>query len=117
MIKAYIYADAKGISKIKTISDIPFQFNGISYIVPKGFISDGASIPKMFWSLIAPCIDGRTIRAAVIHDYLYHTGILSRADADKVFLNYLLQDDFPLIKSYICYGAVRVFGSSHYLKK
>lgn len=86
MIKAYIYADANGTSKIKTISDVLFSYNGKSYIVPKGFISDGASIPKIFWSLIAPCIDGRSIRAAVIHDWLYHTGILSRADADKIFL-------------------------------
>lgn len=85
MIDVYIFND-DGISKIQTISDIPFSFNGKSYIVPKGFISDGASIPSIFWGLIAPCIDGRTLRASIIHDWLYSTGILSRADADKVFL-------------------------------
>ena len=32
--------------------------------------------------LIAPCIDGRTVRAAIIHDWLYSTAILSRKQAD-----------------------------------
>ncbi|MBQ9774637.1 MAG: DUF1353 domain-containing protein [Lentisphaeria bacterium] len=31
---------------------------------------------------VAPCIDGRTIRAAIIHDWLYSTAILSRKQAD-----------------------------------
>ena len=80
-IPCKIYAE-NGISKIKTLVEIPFVFQGQTFTVPKGFVSDGASIPKMFWGLIAPCIDGRTIRAAIIHDWLYSTGILSRKQAD-----------------------------------
>ena len=70
----------------------------------------------MFWGLIAPCIDGRTIRAAVIHNWLYSTVILSRKHADQVFLQFLIADGFTTWKAYTCYYAVRLFGSFHYGK-
>lgn len=36
--------------------------------VPRGFISDGASVPRLLWSWIPPL--GRYGQAAVLHDYL-----------------------------------------------
>lgn len=39
--------------------------------VPEGFITDGASIPKPFWSLAGLKPDGLYRAAAVIHDYFY----------------------------------------------
>ena len=114
-IKVEIFVE-NGISKIKTLSEIPFVFQGKSYVVPKGFVSDGCSVPQMFWGLIAPCIDGRTIRAAIIHDWLYSTAILSRKQADEIFLQLMIEDDFSTWKAYTCYYAVRIFGSSHYGK-
>lgn len=39
--------------------------------VPKGFVTDLASIPQLFWDLLPP--DGPWVKAAVIHDYLYYT--------------------------------------------
>lgn len=114
-IPCKIYAE-NGISKIKTLVEIPFVFQGQTFTVPKGFVSDGASIPQMFWGLIAPCIDGRTVRAAIIHDWLYSTAILSRKQADQIFLQFLLADGFTTWKAYTCYYAVRIFGSSHYEK-
>lgn len=36
--------------------------------VPPGFLSDGASVPRAFWSLIPPW--GAYGQAAVLHDYL-----------------------------------------------
>ena len=39
--------------------------------VPKGFVTDLASIPRLFWDLLPP--DGPWVKAAVIHDYLYYT--------------------------------------------
>lgn len=40
-------------------------------LVPKGNISDGASIPRMFWGLIGLRPDGLIRAGALIHDYLY----------------------------------------------
>jgi hypothetical protein len=39
--------------------------------VPPGFVTDLASIPRLFWDLLPP--DGPWVKAAVIHDYLYYT--------------------------------------------
>ena len=38
-------------------------------VVPTGFVTDLASIPRVFWSVLRP--DGEYAYAAVIHDYLY----------------------------------------------
>lgn len=49
-----------------------FRYVGSKIIdVPKDFITDGASVPRVFWSLFDPT--GPYLQAAVIHDYLYHT--------------------------------------------
>lgn len=36
-------------------------------VVPKGFISDGASVPRALWSIYPPF--GRYLEAAVVHDW------------------------------------------------
>lgn len=38
--------------------------------VPRGFVTDGASVPRLLWPLFPAW--GRYSRAAVIHDYLGH---------------------------------------------
>lgn len=40
-----------------------------SVVVPKGFVTDLASIPRVFWSLLRP--DGEYAYSAIIHDYMY----------------------------------------------
>lgn len=45
--------------------------------IPKGNVSDGASIPRMFWGLIGLRPDGLIRAGALIHDYLYaYKGVL-----------------------------------------
>lgn len=39
--------------------------------VPKGFVTDLASIPRWAWILLPP--DGPWVKAAIIHDFLYAT--------------------------------------------
>jgi hypothetical protein len=36
---------------------------------PPGFLTDFASVPKIFWKILPP--NGRYGKAAVIHDYCY----------------------------------------------
>src|SRR5271166_5582366 len=49
--------------------------------VPKGFVTDFASIPRIFFSLLRP--DGEYTYAAIIHDYLYWEQITSKETADS----------------------------------
>jgi len=53
-------------------------------IVPKGFKTDFASIPRVFWTIIGSPI-GKYGKAAVIHDYLYYTKRYPRKRADQIF--------------------------------
>lgn len=41
------------------------------YIIPKGFKSDGASVPSFLWPIISAKIDGKTITQSIAHDYLF----------------------------------------------
>lgn len=53
-------------------------------VVPAGFVTDMASVPRGFWNLFPPT--GPYAKAAVYHDYLYQLGSVSRADADLEFV-------------------------------
>jgi hypothetical protein len=55
-----------------------------SLVVPAGFVSDLASIPRVAQSLIPKL--GPYNRAAIVHDYLYWTQCCSRREADVIFL-------------------------------
>lgn len=58
-------------------------------LVPKGFVTDLASIPPIFYSLLRP--DGEFAYAAIIHDYLYWEQAGVRAQADEI-LKAAMQD-------------------------
>jgi len=57
--------------------------------VPVGFVTDFASIPRVFWSVLPP--DGQYTYPAIIHDYLYWNQSISRDKADKI-LRYAMED-------------------------
>jgi hypothetical protein len=50
--------------------------------VPVGFVTDFASIPRLFWSIFRP--DGLYTYPAIVHDYLYWTQNTSKDVADKI---------------------------------
>jgi hypothetical protein len=78
--------------------------------VPKGFVTDFASIPRAFWSLLPP--DNDYTYPAILHDFLYWTQAVSRKDADLVLL-YAMKE-FKVKKSSIniIYDAVRLGGET-----
>ena len=43
------------------------------YDVPEGFVTDGASVPRIFWSVFPPV--GRYFVAAIVHDYALEQGV------------------------------------------
>ena len=79
-------------------------------VVPEGFVTDLASIPRAFWQILRP--EGRHAYAAVVHDYLYWTQTRPREEADMIFRFAL--DDSKASRETIeaLYLAVRSFGQS-----
>src|SRR3972149_385020 len=54
--------------------------------VLKTFDFDGASIPRIFWSLIGSPTTGSYTRAACLHDGLYSSQAFPRKKSDELFL-------------------------------
>lgn len=87
--------------------------------VPKGFISDGASIPKAARCIVGDPFKFDYLGPAIIHDALYRKGFLdhvSRSDADSIFKDLLWDTDVPVWKIPPFYAAVRVGGWVSYKK-
>jgi hypothetical protein len=78
--------------------------------VPSGFVTDLASIPRMFYSLLRP--DGRYSFPAIVHDYLYWTQEVSRPQADEIFRQSMMEFDISRTTIATIHGAVRMFGGS-----
>ena len=94
--------------------------------VPKGFVTDLASVPRAMWAFIAPF---DVARAAIVHDLLYKTirqyrwkmkdkedkELVKKAKiaSDKVFLLGMHDADpkIPGWKSYSSWKAVDLFGN------
>jgi hypothetical protein len=75
---------------------------------PAGTRTDFASTPRCLWWLYSPT--GRWGRAAVLHDFMYRTGLRSRAEADAIFLEGMRVLGVPWHRRMVLYLAVRLFG-------
>lgn len=55
--------------KFEVIEPLAVNLDIIKFILPKGYTTDGASVPRLFWSLYPP-YKPEWLTACVIHDYL-----------------------------------------------
>jgi hypothetical protein len=100
----------------------PFRYISSQGIitVPAGFETDGASIPRAFWSIIGP--HGPYFRAAVIHDFLYAKASdesfkVSRKIADCLFKEAMFNGGVNWFTREKIYQAVRMFGWRSFKKR
>ena len=85
--------------------------DGYAIYIPAGFIFDGASIPKVAWSIVGAA-DGRYFLAALVHDWLYTTKQLSKEQADNLFKRVMMKIGIGWWKRMIMWRAVDWFGGS-----
>ena len=102
-------------------------------IIPKGYINDGASVPRIAWSITGIRPDGLNRAAALVHDWIYdHRGRLpfgshvyyenghwipsahqwTRKEADKMFGRLMREAGVTPYRRKAAYWAVRLFGWS-----
>lgn len=81
-------------------------------IVPFGFITDLASIPRIFWGVLPP--SGEYAKAAILHDFLYRFGNKGRKYADDILLEGMTVLGVAKWRRWVIYSAVRIFGGSSY---
>ena len=78
------------------------------YMVPTGFVSDGATTPK--WTRLWFPKVARYLPAAIVHDYMYDFGIGTKVQADKLFRVNLKRCGVGKVRRFFMYYAVKWFG-------
>lgn len=97
----------------------PFVYtlsDGNYVCVPTGFLTDGASVPRLLWNLIPPW--GEHGQASVMHDYLCEYSKISdgskyitidRERVDKIFLEGLTALNVSYTKRSLLYAGVSAY--------
>ncbi len=81
--------------------------NGLekSIVVPEGFITDGASIPKFLWEEIGSPYQPKFITAAIVHDWFCEND-WEVDEMSEVFYELLLDSDVGSVKAALMYKSV-----------
>lgn len=80
--------------------------------VYSGFVTDGASVPRMAWFCAGHPMESPRIVAALAHDWLYASHVTDRETADKVYASILKSVGRAGWRVKVEYLALRGFGSS-----
>ena len=89
--------------------------------IRKGFYTDGASVPKIFWNIFSPW--GSYFSAALVHDWLYSKDstaafpLADRKEADLIFKEAMFNAGVGWVTRETVYRAVRLGGWASYKKK
>lgn len=82
---------------------------------PAGTISNGASIPKAFWSIVGSPFD-EYLNESVIHDFLYSPANkeFTRSESDFIFKELMWNTGVAKWKIFAFYTALRLAGRANY---
>lgn len=81
-------------------------------VVPPGFVTDLASVPKPLRGILD--VNGRSRRPAVLHDFAYHSHNLPRADADDLLRRAIIAEGGRPWQARIYWMGVRIGGAAAY---
>ena len=87
-------------------------------VVPAGFVTDWASIPRFLWRVFPPW--DRHMRAALVHDYIYKTaesGVATRKEGDLIFRKLMKVLVVIYAKRWAMWSAVRAIGWKFFRKE
>jgi len=91
----------------------PFTFidpNGVEWQAPRGWVIDGASIPRFAWSVVGGPFDGKYRNASVIHDVACDQKKQPWESVHEAFYWAMLASDVEPWRAKVMYAAVYHFG-------
>ena len=99
--------------------DWKYRINGNEYIIPAGFVFDGASIPKFLRTFFSPV--GVLLMGGLVHDYAYKYACLQRTGkgallivdqkrADEIFRDICIEVNGFYAMNYLAYWSLRAGG-------
>lgn len=81
----------------------------VTVTVPRGFESDGCSLPRFFWRVIGHPFSMQYLKEAILHDWLYRHQPCNRLLADGIFRSVLVGRVGP-IRRWAIYWGLRLGG-------
>lgn len=108
--KAYKHPEGKKLEFRRLSEDFSFVVDGTCFVIKKGFWWDGASIPKIFWSVIGDPWEADIAPGALIHDILYGTQYYNRKKTDQILYEVNKINGMNSVKNYAVYNGVRMGG-------
>lgn len=106
--------DEGGVLTLHVLRDFALRPFGINATIPEGFTSDGMSVPRALWRWIGPKVNAKAIGPSLVHDWLYATHFLPRADADEWFRKALINNGYPKLRARCVWMGLRLFGWAHW---
>ena len=109
-----------GVRHWEIAKDFEYELNGNKYVIPAGFIFDGASIPKFLHTFLSPV--GVLLIGGLVHDYAYKYAALkpkSKKDAillldqkksDQIFRDINIEINGFYFMNYLAYWSLRLGG-------
>jgi hypothetical protein len=97
--------------KIQLLDDFRFlDPSDIEWKAERGFVSDGASIPRSLWTIVGGPLDGKYRRASIIHDKYCEIRTRSWKDTHRVFYFGMRASGVSESKARTMYFAVLIGG-------
>lgn len=90
-----------------TVEDMTYVIGSTDdrIVVPKGFVTDFASIPQPLWSLgLTPY--GQYSRAAIVHDFLYWSQGCTKAQSDRLLVIAMKESNVSGFDEFLVYQGV-----------
>jgi|TARA_Y100000816_G_scaffold169705_1_gene121851 hypothetical protein len=107
-----------GVRHWEIAKDFEYELNGTKYVVPSGFVFDGASIPKFLHMFLSPV--GVLLMGGLIHDYAYKYAalkpkkgallLLDQKKSDQIFRDINIEINGFYLMNYLAYWSLRVAG-------
>jgi len=109
-----------GVRTWEIAKDWNFSLNGENYVIPKGFVFDGASVPKFLASWLSPT--GVLLVGGLVHDYVYKytvllkkgkketTSPMTQQEADALFRDIGIEQNGFHFLNKLAYWSLRIGG-------
>jgi len=88
----------------------------INVYIKKGFVFDGASIPRFAWRVVGHPFQGMLLPSALVHDALYCSKF-PKDISDKILHELAVMNNIMPLKANIIHYSVKWFGGRAYKKK
>jgi len=109
-----------GVRHWEIAKDFEYELNGNKYVIPAGFIFDGASIPKFLHTFLSPV--GVLLIGGLVHDYAYKYAalnpkgkkdallLLDQKKSDQIFRDINIEINGFYFMNYLAYWSLRLGG-------